>query len=102
MVLLPFYTTNESQQLSGLERDKADQAFRAARQDACGAAAAIISLGIMMEEAQSTEMPDIATKVRAILPSQAPSRVHRSYSWLMLATLKVKVVKCIMPQAHSA
>ena len=64
-----------------LGRDKADQTFRAARQDACGAAAAIISLGIIMEEAQSTEMPDIATKVRTILPSQAPNRVHRSYLW---------------------
>lgn len=89
VVLIPFYATHESQQLSGPDRDKADKAFRAARRAASGAASAIISLGPTMESVVSTELPLISERVREILSSEAPNRVHKSYSWLMLATLKV-------------
>ena len=88
-MLLPFYSTHATLQLSGPERDRADKIFKAARKDACAAASGVISLGAAMKETLSSEMPVIAAKVRAILPSEAPNRVHKSYSWLMFVTLKV-------------
>ena len=88
-MLIPFYSTQKSQRLSGPDRDEADKAFRAARRNAKGAASAIISLGPAMEKEVSTELPVISERMREILSSEAPNRVHKSYSWLMLATLKV-------------
>lgn len=69
VVLIPFYTTQKSQQLSGPDRDKADKDFRAARRAASGAASAIISLGPTMENEVSTEFPLICERAECISPT---------------------------------
>ena len=89
LVLLPFYTTPQKIQLSGPERDAADAALIDTIQTASKAAASIISLGAEIEDAYHTEMASILQRVRSIISPRAATRVHRSYAWLMLATLKV-------------
>ena len=95
LVLIPFYTTPQQSQLSGPERDLADSALNDAMQTASRAAASMISLGNQIGEAYVTEMPRILEKVRTIISPRATSRVHRSYAWIMLATLKVNTLEVL-------
>ncbi len=87
-VLIPFHTTPESIKTSGIHRDRADYNLDTVQVNAYRAAATMIALGVEMENSEDTEYRHTLGKVRKLVP-EANTRVHRSYSWLLTATLMV-------------
>lgn len=90
LALIPFHSTPQELQLEGPARDKADEVFENAMDGACEGILSILQIGDSLEDAYCTEFPDVIARIRKILP-QANTRLHRSYAWLTLATLKVNI-----------
>ena len=88
VVLLPFHTTPSNIQLDGAKHDEVDQQLKDAMSKASAAAAHLIQLGNEVMAEQNAEQQLIIQKVRKLVPD-ASARVHRSYSWLLTATMKV-------------
>lgn len=88
VVLIPFHTTPSNIQLDGAKRDEIDQQLKDAMSKASHAAAHLIQLGNEVIAQQNGEQQVIIQKVRELVPD-VTARVHRSYSWLLTATMKV-------------
>ena len=91
VVLLPFHTTPPAIQLEGMVRDATDLELDDAMSKAHMAAALMIKLGNDLKES-SQEQQTIIQRVRKVMP-EASIRVQRSYSWLILATIKVCILQ---------
>ena len=92
VVLLPFHTTAPPAiQLEGMVRDATDLELDDAMSKAHMAAALVIKLGNDLK-VSSQEQQTIIQRVRKVMP-EASIRVQRSYSWLILATIKVCILK---------
>ncbi len=90
LALIPFHTTPSAMQLDGPARDHADEQLDLAIEEACGSIVIILGLGKLLIKAHREEFPNVIAKVREIMP-KANTRLHRSYAWLMMATLKVSM-----------
>ena len=88
VVLIPFHTTPSNIQLDVAKRDEIDQQLKDAMSKASCAAAHLIQLGNEVIAQQNGEQQVIIQKVRDLAPG-VTARVHRSYSWLLTATMKV-------------
>lgn len=88
LTLIPFHTTPLPLQLHGPARDSADEQLDKAMACACESIVSILEIGEALEEAHKDEFPVVIAKIRQIMP-QANTRLHRSYAWLTIATLKV-------------
>ena len=87
VVLLPFHSTPPNIQLDGSNRDSTDEALDNAMSKASAAAGLLIKLGNTLKDAD-VDRREVIQKVRNAL-SGACTRVHRSYAWLITATLMV-------------
>ena len=76
------------QQLNGADRDTADDKVAHAILNAGRSAVEMIKMGATLRNAYDDEFPDVIAKVREVMP-EVKTRVQRSYSWLITATLKV-------------
>lgn len=88
VVLLPFHTTPPNIQLDGAKRDEVDQQLKDVMSKANAATGHLIQLGNEVIATQNAEHQVIIQKVRKLIPD-ACTRVHRSYSWLLTAAMKV-------------
>ena len=88
VALTPFHTTPSNIQLDGAKCDEIDQHLKDAMSKASHAAAHLIQQGNEVIAQQNGEQKVIIQKVRELVPD-VTARVHRSYSWLLTATMKV-------------
>ena len=88
VVLIPFTTTLNKQQLEGTERDIADHRLATAKMGANKCAAEMIKMGARLRNAYDDEFPAVIARVRQVIP-EAMTRVQRCYAWMITATLKV-------------
>ena len=84
-MLIPF--KRHPSDLTNEERVSADDRMNAAMEEAHKAAALMISLGPVMEEAK-LEYATILERITKIMPG-AILRIQKGYTWILLATLKV-------------
>lgn len=95
LVLIPFHTTPSDLQLDGPARDTADLNVDHAMQEACKSVINFLGIGDTIQETFEDEFPGIIARVRQVIP-EANTRIHRSYAWLMFATLKVCMHKLLL------
>lgn len=88
LALIPFHSTPADLQLEGPARDSADKQLDGAIEEACKSITSILAIEKSFKDSQEHEFPQVIARIRNILP-QANTRIHRSYAWLMFATLKV-------------
>ena len=81
--------------MRGERRDQADQNLDNVQTSAYRAAATMIALGIELESSRGTDYLQTLTKVRKPVP-EVNTRVHKSYSRLLTATMMVRHVPITM------
>jgi hypothetical protein len=101
LVLIPFHTTPLELQLDGPARDNADDQLEITMKEACGSIVSILSMGESLKVAYEEKFPEVIAKVRGIIP-EANTRLHRSYAWLILATLEVSGMLTVEPISNAA
>lgn len=90
VVLIPFMTKAVFG-LTPAERRLADKNMASAMEKASRGAPLIVSLGAVLTSSQSLqELDAILEHLTTLLPPETKQRVHVSYGWLILATLKVR------------
>lgn len=95
LVLIPFHSTPSELQLDGPARDKADEQLDESIKNASDSVVSILGMGELLKEAYEVEFPEVIERIRRIMP-KANTRLHRSYSWLLFATLKVSFLECLL------
>ena len=90
-MLIPFQAS--ACDMPAYERMQADRELQDSTRRASCAAATIIALGSKLtSSASQLQLKEIVEKVEPLLPNHQCQRLIVSYSWLMLATLKVTII----------
>ena len=93
VVLIPFGDNMDEVSMPPSTRDLADQELQQCMKDGYKAAGVMVSVGKVVCDSQE-ELHELMDKIACLLPGVL-QRIYVSYSWLMLATLKVCVCVCV-------